>query len=377
MALVVNKVDRIKLSLQESTVYYSVPLHIQVEKEFMLGDVVAEGDIVLDFQTDFEINADWTIYTDTQIVDFTWLIEPKAEVLGLKIPVTTVAERVLNSSKETVSDAIDNQVKESLGLKEYALQAWDLVQAPTLVSEEYETRLKFTPRSLTLSPFKTETDRIISTLSIRGNTQMSVGPHYQFLPNTPLSSIEIKDLATKEGFKMNILAEIPLEAAEKVTIKNLKGEFFFFGKRKIVVEALKFRKEEEAIVIEVQTSGNYSGGVVLKGIPVYDADTNQISIKILTFNLDTKNFMLKWLKCLFNGLITRRLEKYMVYPLTTDIVDIQAQLHKQLADFEVQEGVFLKGKVKTLKVNRIFLEKNTIRIDLYLEGAVRILVDKL
>ena len=90
MALVVNKVDRIKLSLQESTVYYSVPLHIQVEKEFMLGDVVAEGDIVLDFQTDFEINADWTIYTDTQIVDFTWLIEPKAEVLGLKIPVTTV-----------------------------------------------------------------------------------------------------------------------------------------------------------------------------------------------------------------------------------------------------------------------------------------------
>jgi len=370
----VSKVDSITIDLKDTTLLYQVPLHIFVKKEMLLGDVAAEGDIVLDFETYYTLNTDWTITTQTKLVQYKWIKEPKAKVLGFKIPVTAIAERVLTNSSKTVTDAIDKQVNESFALKEYAAQAWNILQKPILVSAEYNSKFKFTPTGLAISPFKTEKDTIISTLFVQGSTQVGVGDKTNFAKNTPLLPLEIKDFDQEGEFSMNLLSEIPFEEAEKVALKNFKGEEYGFGKKKIIIEDIQLEKAGKNMSIRAKTKGDYTGWLNLKGIPSYNKKKNHIEIKDIEFSLDTKNFLLKSAKWLFNGLLVNKLEGSLVYPLEEDLTFIENEIKKQISDYKIQEGISLNGTVHQLEVKEAFLKDQSIMLAVNLIGEVKVLI---
>ena len=375
LQIAVKKVDSINIEIKDTTILYRVPLHIFVKKELLLTDLEATGEIVLDFKTDYTLNSDWTITTRTRIADYEWSKEPKAKVLGFKVPVTAIAERVLNFSAKNVTDAIDNQVNESLELKELASQAWHLLQQPILVSEQYDSKFKFTPTGLAISPFKTKKDTIISTLYLQGFTQVGVGRQTNFTTDTTLLPLQIKDFDPSNKLTMNILSEIPFEEAENIAVKNFKGEVYGFGENKVVIEDIKLEKDGELLAIRVQTSGDYKGWLLLKGIPAYNKKKNQLEIKEIEFSLDTKNFLLKSVKWLFNGLLTNKLEGSMIYPLAEDMAMIKKQLQIQLINFKIQEGIFLKGHVGQLKVKKAALDTTSLVVGVQVDGDVRILIN--
>lgn len=374
LQITVNKVDSIRIGLKDTTLIYRVPLHIFVKKEMLLGDVAAEGDIALDFKTHYTLNTDWTITTITKLVKHEWIKEPKAKVLGFKIPVTAIAERVLVNSSKKVTDAIDKQVNESFALKEYATQAWNILQEPILVSEDYNSRFKFTPTGLAISPFKTKKDTIVSTLFVQGSTQVGVGDKTNFAVNTPLLPLQIKDFDKDGKFSMNLLSEIPFEEAEKVALKNFKGEEYGFGKKKVIIEDIQLEKAGKNMSIRAKTKGDYTGWLNLKGIPAYNKKKNHIEIKDIEFSIDTKNFLMKSAKWLFNGLIVNKLEGSLVYPLEEDLAFIEAEIQKQLSDYKIQEGISLNGAVSKLEVNEAFLKDESIMLAVNLVGEVRILI---
>ncbi|MBT8221371.1 MAG: DUF4403 family protein [Bacteroidia bacterium] len=375
--LVVSKINGLSLSVKDMRVEFSIPLDIKVKKKIFIGDVMAEGDIILDFETDLTLKSNWEIVTKTRLTSHQWIKEPKAKVLGLKIPVKTIAERVLNESEKTVTDLIDQQIQESFQLKEYAFQAWNLLQAPVLISEAYDSRLKFTPTRLTISPFKSEKDYIISTLFLSGHTDLGIGLQSDFRTDSKLASLQIEDFDTRESFIINIISKIPLAEIEKVAIKNMKGQNFGFGDRKIEIEELKLSREKTYLLIKVKTTGDYSGWINLKGIPSFNETENQIFIKDLEFNLDTNSFMINSDKWIFDGFITNKLEGNLIYPLKDDIANIQYQIQNQLDDFEIQKGANLKGNVNSFTVRKVYLERKSVMIDFTLDGKARILVDTL
>ena len=88
--------DSIKISLRDSTILYTVPLHIWVKKKIaLIGNTEAEGALVLQFATNYRLNEDWTIQTQTKIEDYEWTETPKINVLGANIPVAAIADRIL------------------------------------------------------------------------------------------------------------------------------------------------------------------------------------------------------------------------------------------------------------------------------------------
>jgi len=377
LQIAVKKVDSIKIDVRDTSILYKVPLYISVKKELLLTDLEAEGDIILDFKTDYTLNPDWTITTLTQIADYKWIKEPKAKVLGFKVPVKAIAERVLNFTAKNVTDAIDKQVNESFALKELALQAWNLLQKPMLVSEQYDSRFKFTPTGLAISPFKTKKDTIISMLFVQGFTQVGVGKQTNFQSDTPLLPLQIDYFDPNNKLKLNILSEIPFKEAENIALKNFRGEEYGFGKKKIVVEDIKLERDGKLLAISVLTSGDYTGWLLLKGIPSYNKKKNQLEIKDIEFSLDTKNFLLKSAKWLFNGLLINKLEGSMIYPLAEDLLMLKKQLQNQLTNYKIQEGIFLNGNVDGIMVKKAALDTASLVLGVRLDGDVRILIDSI
>ena len=319
LQITVTKVDAIQIEIKDATIFYRVPLHIWVKKELLVGGIAAEGDIALDFKTNYKLNSDWTISIQTHIKDYHWIKTPKAQVLGFRIPVTSIAERILNASSKNVTDAIDKQVNENLALKDYATQAWELLQNPILISADYDSRFKFTPTGLSIAPFKTEKDTIVSTLFIKGKTEVGVGQTMEFSKDTPLLPLKIEDFDRDNAISINIQSKIPFHEAEKLAIKNFKGEPFSFGKRKITIQDIQLSYQNKVLEIRAKTAGDYSGWLLLKGFPSYNKKKNQIEIQDIEFSLDTKNILLKSAKWLFNGLITNKLEGKLIYPLDEDL----------------------------------------------------------
>ncbi len=375
LQIVVEKVDSIRIAIKDTIILYRIPLHILIKKELLLTNLEAAGDIALDFQTNYTLNPDWTITTRTELADYKWLKEPKAKVLGLKVPVTTIAERVLNFSAQKVTDAIDKQVNESLALKEMALQAWHLLQQPILVSEQYNSRFKFTPNALAISPFKTKKDTIISTLFVQGMTQVGVGEQTNFPKDVPLLPLKIEDFGPDNKLAINLISEIPFKEAATIARNNFKGEAYGFGKKKVTIEDIQLTKEGDLLAIRVLTSGDYSGWLLLKGIPSYNQKKNQLEIKDIEFSLDTKNFLLKSAKWLFNGLLTNKLEGSMIYPLKDDLALLKKQLQTQLSNYKIQEGIFLTGKVAQITVKKAYLDTTALMLGVQLDGEVKILIE--
>ena len=376
LLITVSKADTITLNLKDTTIYYGVPLHILAEKRFALTDVSAEGEIVLNFQTMLHLNKDWTLDTNTEIIDYRWVRTPKAKVFGVDLPVGLIANRVLNTSKEMVTNAIDEQIKGAVSLKDYALQTWNLLQEPILISEVYDSRLKFTPKDLAISPLKTERDTIISTLYVQGFTQVSVGEG-TFFQNTDLLPPQIQDFNQKEGFLMRILSDIPLKEAEKIALDSLKGTTYNFGKKTLRIEDLALWKDGDRLAVRTEVSGDFQGNLFLKGLPVFNAKKNLIEIRDLNFQLDTKNILLKSAKWLFNDLIINKLKENLEYPLEEQLTQVKQQIQQQLTESNLQPGVKLAGQIQDLKVKKAFLGPESIKVLVELNGEIRLIIEEI
>ncbi len=377
LQIIVKKVDAIQLHVRDTAILYRVPLHILIKKELFLTDLEAEGDIALDFQTDYSLNSDWTITTLTKLSNYKWIKEPQAKVLGLKVPVKAVANSILSFMSKKLTDAIDKQVNESLALKQMASQAWHLLQKPILVFEQYDTKFKFTPTDLAIAPFHTKKDTIKTTLFVQGFTQVGIGEQTNFSKDTPLLPLNLQKNSSNQQLTINVIANVPFAELEKIALKNFKGAEYGFGKKKMIIEDLKLEKAEDFIIIQVRISGDFTGWLSLKGIPTYNQQKNQLEIKDIEFSLDTKNFLLDSAKWLLSGFLINKLEGSLVYVLTEDLTMLQTQLQMQIANYKIQEGAFLKGKIAQIKVKQAQFDKDALKLGVQFDGAVEIVIDSI
>ena len=367
-----TRIDSITLSLKDTTLVYTVPLHILVKKSLrLLGDTEAEGSLVLEFATNYQLNEDWTVVTNTSLQQYDWVKTPKINVLGAKIPVKAIADRVLAASQDKITNQIDALVADGLAIKGYAEKVWNQIQEPILVSKEYNSSVKITPYGLAISPFRLQNDTIVSTLFVQGLSEISVGDQIDFTKNAPLPPLKLMDFETAP-FQLRVLAQIPFEEAEQLALQNLKGETYEFRKNKITVQDLKLSKDGEKVAVELDVIGDYEGKLYLKGIPSYDKKNSQIDIKKVEFRLDTKNFLLKTAKWLFSDLIINKIEGNLQYSIDEDLQEIKQQIQKQLTNYEIQKGINVEGQVADLKVQQVGLADDAILAVVELTGDLEV-----
>lgn len=368
-----TRMNSITIALEDSTILYTVPLHIWVMKKVrFLGDAEAEGALTLQFATKYELTEDWTIRTQTDIKEYEWIKTPKINVLGASIPVGAIADRVLMSSKDRITGEIDKLVKDGLSIEGYAAKIWDQIQKPILVSEEYRSNLKITPYGLAITPFKLVEDTIVSTLYVQGLSEVGIGSAIDFTKNAPLPPLKIKDFPT-EPFQLRVLAQIPLKEIEKLALENIKGETYDIGKKKIKVEDVKLAKDGDKLAVEVDVSGDHDGKLFFKGIPSFDERNKRIDVKKVEFRLDTKNFLLKTAKWLFSDLIINKLEGNLQYSIDKDLQEIKKQIQEQFTNYEIQPGINVSGNVEELEVIQVGMGAENIEAVVELNGNVQVI----
>ena len=371
-----TKNDDIKINLSGDSILYQVPLNIWIKKSTALADVEATGALRINFNSIFAVDPDWTLHTVTQISGHEWIQKPKASLGILSFPVESIANRILRNSYKTIEIAIDNQVSQELNLKNLVNDAWEALQHPVLISEDYQAWLQVRPLNLGMTPLQVQDSFVIATLVAETYADVAVGGFGLSYAPEPLPPFAFRTEANKD-FNLYLKTIIPYTEAEKLAKEQMVGETFEQGKRKVTIEDIQLYAQNDKLIIDTKLSGSYNGDIFLTGVPVYDPNKKILELADFDYELKTQNFLHKSLSFLFKKGFKKRLSNALEFPMEDYLTEIQDSVQSQLANYEIQPGIYLRGEVEKIEVSSTSLNRTGIVVSVDSKGVLELIVDHL
>lgn len=356
---------------------YSVPLKLWIKKRFDLGitttDREIEGSISMTFKTKIAFSKDWSILSETKIVDYQWLKTPTIKIIGMNVPIKMIAEKLIKDYQEEIGKEIDKSITKYIPLKEYVQSIWESVQDPIDISTaDYKAWIRTTPQQLYSTPIEGQYGILQTTLGIHCLMEVFMGKTPRLATKATHIPPYKQYKTTDEKFSINILGDIPFEMVDSVAKSIMIGETFGDGRHQIKVDSIEVYGQEEQLIIGLQVSGFINGKIYLNGKPYFDQESSSIRVSDVDFKISTKNFLAKIVNLFYRKGIKRKLEENLVFSLKEELSLVKEMTRSELFNMEIMKNVRLNGYLETLNVNKIFLAKEGIKVDLDLRGKMSV-----
>lgn len=366
------KSEDITLSIYGNLIKYRIPLKLWMKKELLLGAAAeAEAELALNFTTRFSINQDWSLNTQTEVEWYEWLKRPVLKTGLGDISVETIANIALNRSRESLAESLDQYVSQQINLRPYVQAAWAAVQEPVLLDTSYQMWSKTTPISIGMTPIASYGNAIHAKIAIECINDVTFGAEPSFRENTMLPNLNLITDAP-DVFMMQFATDVPFPEAERLAKDMMVGQIFESGKKKVKVEDLKLWGNNDKLVVNTLLSGSFNGNIYFIGKPEFNPEKNQVEVKDLDFHFDTRSFLLRSASWIFQGAIKRKMAAAMVFPMEENILGIKNSAQQALGYFEIQPGVLLQGTIDSVSVQDIHVTRNSLRVNLFSKGNVRV-----
>lgn len=371
-----TKSQPIRFSAEGMQFNYRVPVKVWVRKKIPLSSVDAEGEIALNFVTTYAILPDWSVSTKTDLANYEWIKTPVLKTGLMDINIKAIANPLLNRSKKELVKNIDDQLSKQFDLRIPLRDAWNQLQNPMQISEEYRLWVKLTPAAISMTPLKNVNGVLQSVIGVETLTDVTLGSQPKFRPNTPLPPFKT-GTAGKDDFNVRITTEIPYNEAERLARQFIVGESFTSGKQKVSVTNIDIYGQNNKMVINTSLTGSYNGSIYLTGIPVFNVEKNQVELTDLDYELQTKSFLIKSAKWLFNSLLLKKLKQSLVFPLEENITMVKNNVQNELKGYKVNNNIMLQGEIATLNVEKVYLTPEFIKVDIVSNGKLHVKVSGL
>lgn len=324
------------------------------------------------FSTKIGLDRHWKVHTRTQVLGYKWTESPAIRLGPIRIPLSFIADKLIDSQLNYISNTIDTEIKKQVNLRQMLGGIWQEVQAPFLVSEEYKTWVRIEPKSLLMTPISTRNKTVSTTIGMRGYASAFVGskpkPGQRKLPGLTVK----KQLDNQ--FKVYLQSKISRSYAIQKAKENFLNQTFRNGRYKVKVIDLNLYGSGKKIVVAAKLEGSLNGTVFLSGVPAYDPKQKSIVIDDLNFNLDTRNKLIKVANWMFHKKILRNIKEAIQVPMKETLNETKKEAQKMLKNYKVTDGVTLKGTLEDLYIDKIFMTPESIVTWVLASGKMSVLV---
>ncbi|MBY0424479.1 MAG: DUF4403 family protein [Cytophagales bacterium] len=382
LTIKVEKDGKIQFSAGNQVVNYSVPLKIHATYYFSLGFIQGSRDLdfrlSIHFATKLAIGQDWQPAPHTSYNGFTWITQPEVDLGGFKINASSLLGGAIDKQGDAVSALIDKSIHEKLDLRSMANQAWETIQQPSKVSDEYRLWVKILPQTIAPSTFTSLGKELTFDLSITAFAKTFIGKPKESALKIPLpfpSSNQLSD----SGFVIQMATEIPFHELDTLANQMFKGKTFEFndGKDKLTILGLHFYGSGNKMITEAWVDGSIQGKLYLSSTPYIDSVTQSLKLRNVNFDLKTKNILMQTAGWVLNNKIEKRIEKAFVFELKEMFGQTKEQLQGVLRNYKINNQVSMTGKVSDFYPKTIFLKSDILDIRTVAVGDLRIEVKSL
>lgn len=381
------KLSPIRVQALDSTFLFDVPLKVWVSVGYkisplgvtMSGYKESEFALRIRFFSKVGVSPDWQLSTHTTVDSYEWLREPSVKVAGFNIPVKSMVSRTLSKNFEKITQAIDDQIRGTIELRQHVQQAWDLARRPVLLSPEFDTWLVIVPTEVVMTPLVARNGMLRTTIGIRGFTQTVTSAEKPEITGDS----QLPDLKTvekiPEDFKVGLISKVTYKEAARLAKARLVGEKFSFSEGSYTVEItdIDMYGQNDYLVIKAGLKGSINGTIYLKGIPYYNPETKNLSLTNLDYDLDTRNILFKTAGWLLQGKFSKMMERQFVFPVGEQITVAKETMQKALANNHLAKGVTLNGTINDIKPDRVYLTPEHIYAVVFATGRASLRVEGL
>ena len=159
----------------------------------------------------------------------------------------------------------------------------------------------------------------------------------------------------------------------KIINQQVVGQSSEVAGKQFVVNNTKVWGIGNQVVLQVDFGGSSTGTIYLVGTPTYNPVTHELTFPDLTFDLQTKAWMLKTAKWLFNGKITDMIRKNATYNFTKLIADNKTALQKELSR-DMGNGIRSDVTIRDLDIHAIYPTQDKMIIRTLSDGQIKVKV---
>ncbi len=372
------KKEDFTLKLENNTLNYRVPLKLWIKVRWgfeKLGIKLTdtkeiEAEIALKFKTSFYLNNDWTVTTFTSPDGYEWLSKPVLKVGPVDVPITTIANTILNKNKNLLSNEIDKAIKNNLNFRKNIQDIWTSIQKPVKINDEYNIWLKASPTEISSTPILSNNGNIKISLGIKSVIETFIGKKPDFIPNNGLPDYKmVKSLDNQ--FKINLFSEISYNSIDSLTKKYLKNETFSQDKRSVTIKDIKVYGSDNKMIIGTTLAGSFNGTIYLSGKPVYDSISSNLKFTEIDFDIETQNALHKTASWLLHRKFTKMIEDKMFFPVGSKIEETKKLINQKIQSYNLNKNLVLNGKINEIKIQDIFLTPESVKIAVIFKGNLK------
>lgn len=371
LAVRAKKQENITIDINDQEIKYRVPVALWIKKDLMFSAVEAEGALALEFSTRYRIKPDWSLETVTSLVGHKWLKEPVVKLGFADLPITPIANLVINQSRSTFAKSIDNEVKNLFDLKKEMERTWKEMHDPFQLSDEYATWLLLNPQSVSMTPLKSNGNTIESTVVVITKPRISLGEKPTASAVSKLPDFGYAT-ASSGDFSLFLDTEVPFKEAERLSKQNMVGEVFSYKNKQVRVEDMGLYGQGNKLVVRTNLKGSYNGDVFLIAQPEYDAKTNQIKLKDVDFDFSSQKALMKSASWLFKGPMKKQVQESLDFYLKYNLEDSKKSIQDAMKNYELAPGIHLNGLLDDLSISNVYIATNAIRVQIGLKGKLNL-----
>lgn len=384
LSVKVWKVQDFSFTINNNTIVYRLPLKVNAKyrwkvEKFGLSvsdEYEATGTISLSFKTSLFINKDWKLFARTESIGYQWIEEPKLSIGTVKLPVTKIADIALKNSQESITKSVDKALSDAVKLQNQVKLAWEMVQKPIQINPENNIWIKLTPKDIFVSPFVSKNNILTLAFAFVSQVESVAGSEPAAGESVPLPMFK-QITRPPQPFNLNIAADVTYERLASITKSQLVGKTFTEGKRSITINDLMLYSSDGKVIVAADVTGSIKGRIYFAGKMAYNQTTNMLEVVEPDFDIKTKSVLLKSANWLLHGLILKKITPYLSYNVSDALESAKKEANKQLAKYEVYQGVSLTGALDNLSVTEVSMVPGAVRIKANLRGNVALKVDEL
>lgn len=188
-------------------------------------------------------------------------------------------------------------------------------------------------------------------------------------PVTPLPALTTYKPAN--GFSVYLDLQENYDHLSATVNQQIDGQSIKVAGNEFIVDNVKIYGLGAKIAIMVDFGGTTSGTIYLVGTPTYDTKTHELSFPDLTFDLQTRAWMLKAAKWMFNGAITENIRRKATYNFGKFIADGKKQIESELSR-DYDNGIHSDVTINDMDIQAIFPTQDKLIVRTLSNGSLKV-----
>ena len=290
----------------------------------------------------------------------------KCQITVFKVDATKKLEEEMAKALKDVTKDIDKKIADT-DVKKQVADIWK--QLNTSISIANMGYFSLNPSSLSISNPEFSKNKLNLIVSINAYPKVLLESKNTTIPPLPnLSNNKEKS----SGFSIHLDINGSYQAINALLSKNVNGKEIILKKEKIILDSVKILgASHKQLSFEVHFSGKRSGILYLVGTPTFNKEKQVISFPDLSFDIETKNKLLKSAAWLFDDLITDKIREAAIYDLKNDLKNNKTLVEKEL-NRDLDKNIHMSTIISSIAIDGIYPMNSELLIQSSLEGSLRI-----